>query len=283
MKKLLMLILTVLLLLSLAACGGGGSETAADQAGDNGQVQSQDPSEEQDSDSLGSDDIKGILCASYDAYDSSLSLFYDYIGEYDSNQEIVETNQSMVMPLELKNLNYLLPLSFMGQSLMNSGESDTALESEMLKMGWADDAALTYNRNDGYQEYLVNGSDSNGSMLEIKAKYDDDSDSLRMEGYKDGNLDMVFEYVRTQDGYAAQYHYKTIVEYDKLQPIEGLCTYKILFANPNGSCARYDNVSSEPASIFGQIPDEETFIKDAAHWFTLNNGGFTGKLNGEAF
>jgi hypothetical protein len=70
---------------------------------------------------------------------------------------------------------------------------------------------------------------------------------------------------------------------DKFDAVYGLCTYRLIFAGTNGTCARFDNVSSEPDSILGSIPDPQSFIGGATHWFTIANGEFTGKLNGKDF
>ena len=51
----------------------------------------------------------------------------------------------------------------------------------------------------------------------------------------------------------------------------------------NGSCARFDNVSSEPESIFRNIPDKQSSIEGAAYWFTITDGEFTGKLGEKEF
>ena len=93
----------------------------------------------------------------------------------------------------------------------------------------------------------------------VMVKYDENADSLWLVGHKDGTLEMVLEYSKTPGGYAAQYHYETVVGQDKLVPIYGMCTYRLIFEGNNGTCARFDNVSSEPESIFGSIPDKQSF------------------------
>ena len=97
------------------------------------------------------------------------------------------------------------------------------------------------------------------------------------------NLDLLFEYSRMPEGYAAQYYFESVTHMDKAAPIYGLCTYRLIFTGSNGSCARFDNVSSEPDSIYGGIPDTQTFIDGATHWFTITDGKFTGNLGGNQF
>lgn len=279
MKKNLVLTLVFIMLLSLAACNGK-NETAQDKQGDSGQTESQQTASEQTSVPENAGDGKGIVCVGYEAYDDAWSDFNKHINGQSDDHEIVSVHQSAAMPLELENLNYLLPLSFLGQSQVSQGKFDAAMETGMLDAGWADDVVLTY---DEKAEYLLKGTDTQGSSLEIKVRYDAEADSLRLEGYKDGALDRIFEYSKTPDGYAAQYHYETVVDMVKFDAVYGLCTYRLIFAGTNGSCARFDNVSSEPDSIFGSIPDEQSFIEGATHWFTITDGEFAGKLGGKEF
>jgi len=278
LKKLFAMTLVFIILLSLAACGGK-SETTQGKPGDSGQAKSQQTTSEQRSMPENTGE-KGIVCVSYEAYDDAWGDFNKHITAQSGDHEIVSVHQSTAMPLELKKLNYLLPLSFLGQSQVSQGKFDVAMETGMLDAGWADDVVLTYDEKAGY---LLKGTDTQGSSLEIKVRYDDKADSLRLEGYKDGALDMVFEYSKTPDGYAAQYYYEAVVDMVKFDAVYGLCTYRLIFAGTNGSCARFDNVSSEPDSIFGSIPDKQSFIEGATHWFTITDGEFTGKLDGKEF
>jgi predicted small lipoprotein YifL len=277
LKKLIALALILMMLLSLTACGGK-SETTQDK--DSGQDKTQQAASEPASAPEKATENKGIVCVSYESYDAAWGDFNKHITGQSGDHEIVSVHQSTAMPLELRNLNYLLPLSFLGQSQVSQGKFDAAMETGMLGAGWADDVVLTLDEKEGY---LLKGTDTQGNSLEIKVRYDDNADSLRLEGYKDGNLDMVFEYSKTPDGYAAQYHYETITGNDKFTPVYGLCTYRLIFTGTNGSCARFDDVSSEPDSIFGSIPDKQSFIEGATHWFTITDGEFTGKLGGSEF
>ena len=89
-------------------------------------------------------------------------------------------------------------------------------------------------------------------------------------------------YLNTSDrgGYAAIL-LETIIGYDRGTAIEGLCTYRTIFDGDNGSCARFDNVKRPRPS--GSVPDAESFIEGATHWFTIKDGSFTGNLGGEKF
>ena len=143
-----------------------------------------------------------------------------------------------------------------------------------------DDASLTYDEKEGY---LLKGTDNEGSVLEIEVRYDDKANSLRLESFKDGAFDFLFEYSEMLEGYAAQYYFETITHLDKATPVYGWGTYKLIFEGSNGSCARFDNVSSEPYSIYGDIPDAQAFIDGATHWLTITDGKFVGNLDGQDF
>ncbi|NLG53659.1 MAG: hypothetical protein GX541_06745 [Clostridiales bacterium] len=276
MKRTFALFLVFIMLLTLAACGGR-------QPGDDENIQSSGQEannrEPEPGDAL-SDEGDGIVYASYEAYDNAWSDFNSYIINKSEGHEIVSVHQSTVMPIGLKNFTYLLPLSFLGQSYAMSGKFDPDLEAGMLQKAWSKDVKLSYDENQGY---LLTGTDDAGSALELKVRYDKKSDSLRLEAYKDGALELLFEYCKTPDGYAAQYHCQDVVGMDKTDAVYGLCTYRLIFAGENGSCSRFDNVTSEPDSIYGGGFDKQSFIEGATHFFTIADGEFAGKLGGQDF
>jgi hypothetical protein len=295
MKRLLTVILAILLMFSIAACGGNKKSVGKESSGagqvkkepaeskeSKGQTEETDQKEQTElvdspAQAAGQTDI---ICVNYKAYSEARNKFDEYVLEQSYDHKIVSAKLSMAVVLELKTINYLLTLEFMGESIKSFGKFDADFETKMLKIGWADDAELEYNEG---TRYTLKGTNSDGSALEIKVVYDGRSDSLRLEGYKDDTLEIIFEYIRTGGGYAAQYYFETIIGYDRGTAIEGLCTYRTIFDGDNGSCARFDNVKSEPASIFGSVPDAESFIEGATHWFTIKDGSFTGNLGGEKF
>ncbi len=293
MKRVLMALMLIFLVFSLIGCGGNngtaGSEPsqsgqvdagAAEESGADGQTgqpeqMQQPPQAEEPAQANG----KGIICDNYGAFFDAKGEFNDYVLEQSEGHEIVSVNLPLATVFELHILEYLLPLEFMGQSIKTLGKYDPDFELVMFKQ-WADDVEVFYDEDIGYG---LKYTDTQGSKVEIKAEYDGDADSLRLEAYKDSVPVLMFEYVKSPGGYAAQYHFETVVRYEMVTPIEGLCTYKIIFEESNGSCARFDNVTSEPESIFGKAPDAAAFIEGATHWFSVTNGNFTGNLGGETF
>ena len=281
MKRIFALFLVSIMLWSLTACGG--SQITQEQPGDDENMQSSEQ-EANDRQSESGDALAGegdgIIYESYEAYDNAWSDFNSHINEKSGGHEIVSVHQSTVMPIGLKNFTYLLPLSFLGQSYAMSGKFDLDLEANMLQGAWAKDVKLSY---DEKQEYLLTGTDDAGSALELKIKYDKKSESLRLEGYKDGALELLFEYCKTPDGYAAQYHCQDVVGMEKLDAVYGLCTYRPIFAGLRGSCGSVDNEPAEPGSIYGGGFDKQSFIDGATHFFTITDGEFVGKLDGQDF
>ncbi len=283
MKRALTIVLAILLVFSLAACGGdtkpagneppGSGKAEPEQAG-------QDEQQEQTGAPVKAGDQNGIISVNYNAYNDAKYEFDDYVLEQSYEHEIVSASLTMATVTELKILEYLLPLEFMGESVKSLGKYDADFELVMFQTAFGDDTEVTHNEDTGY---VVKFSDAKGSTIEVKAVYHTDADSLRLEGYKDGDLALVFEYIEIAGGYAAQYHYQTVTGYDKATPIEGLCTYRIIFEGSDGSCARFDNVASQPESILGSVPDAGSFIEGATHWFTITDGSFTGNLGGKAF
>jgi predicted small lipoprotein YifL len=282
MKRLTAGMLAFLLVLSLAACGGGSEPTDSvpPENGETAPEQAQQPEQAGQAEEPAQANGGSVICDGYQAFFDAKGEFVDSVIDHGRNHEIVDVSHTLATINELRIFNYLLPLLYMGESVKTMGKFDENLETIMMQTGWADDAKIEYSEGAGY---VVKGTGTDGSAMEVRAIYDSDADSVRLEAYADGALELMFEYVKAPGGYAAQYHYIDIIGFDKATPIEGLCTYRIVFNGSNGSCARFDNVEAQPESIFATIPDAAPFIEGATHWFTITDGSFTGSLGGEAF
>lgn len=279
MKRLVILVVTLLMVFSIAACSK--SEPASKPADSSKAGQENAAQSEQTGQSGISGEVdgsQGIVCESFAAFKEARDEFDDYVRN--QNYEVVNDNFPVVSVFDANIFDYLLPLDFIGESMKSSSVFDVDTETQMLQMAWEEDAELTYDQAAGY---LLKGTNAQGNKLEMKIKFEGDDDSLRLECYKDGAIDLVFEYMAIDGGYAAQYYLEAETGYDKTTPVMGLCTYKLIFKGDNGSRARYDNVASEPESILGSTPDAGSFIDGANHWFTLSDGKFIGNLNGKEF
>jgi len=274
MKRLFIFLITLLMVLSIAACSNkettGSNPQGSEKAGQEEQTEQPKTS--------GKVDGKRTVWESFAAFKDARDRFDNYV--QNQNNEIVNVGWPTVAVFDLNIFDYVLPLDFMGRSVELSGKFNAETETQMLRQAWADDAQLTYDEATGY---LLKGTGSKGNVLEIKVKFDEKADSLRLEAYKDGALDLIFEYVAIDGGYAAQYYLEAATRYEKFTPVMGLCNHKLIFSGNNGSRARYDNVASEPESILGSTPDLESFVDGATHWFTIKNGQLSGNIDGKAF
>jgi hypothetical protein len=268
MKRLFIFVVTLLMVFSIAAC------SKSESAGSN--LQGNEKAGQEETSQTGSGER--IVCESFAAFKEARDKFDDYV--LNQNYELVNVNLPVVSVFDANIFEYIMPLDFIGQSILTSGKFDVEMETQMLQKAWAVDALLTYDQAAGY---LLKGTNTQNNKLEIKVKFDEEADLLRLECYKDGSLNLIFEYLAIDGGYAAQYYSEAITGYDKTTPIMGLCTHRLIFSGNNGSRARYDNVASEPDSILGSTPDLESFIDGANHWFTINKGQFSGNINGKAF
>ncbi len=275
MKRLFIFVITLLMVFSIAACSNNETTGSNPQAGEKA---GQEEQAEQPKTSGKVDGNKRTVWESFAAFKDARDRFDDLV--LDQNNEIVNVGFPTVAVFDLNIFDYVLPLDFMGRSVELSGKFNAETETQMLRRAWADDAQLTYDEATGY---LLKGTGSKGNELEIKVKFDEDADSLRLEGYKDGALDLVIEYVAIDGGYAAQYYLEAATRHENFTPVMGLCNHKLIFSGNNGSRARYDNVASEPGTILGSTPDLESFVDGATHWFTIKNGQLSGNINGSAF
>lgn len=283
MRKFLSLILALIFLAGIITGCSGEKVQTAPPAGANNQNEAEAGSTQNTSAESGektTQQEKATISAGYIAYKQALDAFDQYTLEQSARNEVFATNYPLVCAFEVEILEYVLPLSFIGQSVNSTGCYDEAMETSMLKTGWAEDAKLTDNK-DG--SLLLTGTSSDGGAMIIRIEYDPDRDDLRLEAQKDGEPALLFEYAKNGGSYAAQYYFKAITGHDFSGAKEQMCVYRTVFDGQNGSCARFDGINAEPETLLGGVPTEESFINGATHWFTIANGEFTGNLNGEAF
>lgn len=283
MRKFLSLILMLILLAGIiTGCAGGKSHTAA-PSGTNNQNEAEAGFTQNvpvENGGKSTQQGKSTISAGYNAYKQARDAFDKYALEQSHSHEVVDVGIGLVSAFELKIIEYLLPLVFIGESINSTGRYNEAMETTMLQTGWADDAKLTDN---GDGNFLVTGTSRDGGAMSIRIEYDPDRDDLRLEAQKDGEPALLFEYAKNGGGYAAQYYFKAITGRDFSGAKEQMCVYRTIFDGQNGSCARFDGIDAEPETLLGGVPSEEDFISGATHWFTIANGEFTGKLNGKAF
>ncbi|HHZ16279.1 MAG TPA: hypothetical protein GX395_01395 [Clostridia bacterium] len=272
--------LALILIMVLALVGCGSKEKTGQEKGEVESVEAPQTVASGEAASGQNDSGKGLVCTSYEAYNTAWYDFADYVIDASEDHEIVAVKRPLVLPMSLKSLNYIIPLSTLGQSINTMGQEDLEFEKRMLQAGWMDEVELTKIPEEGY---LVIGTDKNGNQVELEVRYDAAADSLRLKAVENGKQAYLLEYTKTPDGYVAQQHYVDVVEYEKGNAVEGLCTYRMIFGGTKGSCARFKNVSGEPESIFGKNPEAQSFIEGATDWLTVTDGQFTGLLGGQSF
>ena len=272
-KRIRASLIIAVLILAVTGCAGG----AGEQAGQEGRETDAQTGTEKPADE--SEGKAAVLCDNYRAFWEAKYNFEDTLIERKAENETMDIYISNALVNEIPLLQYLMPLNFLGESIKTYGAHDNSIEIQMLTASWCDDVSLESTGS----AYSVKGRHSHGQMIRVEAEYDADADTLRFEGFKDEELDFVFEYSRIPGGYAAQYYFNDVTRYDKGQPVSQLCVYKSIFSNGSGSCARYEDVLSQPESIFRKVPDAASFIEGADNWFTMSGSGFTGRLSGKNF
>ncbi|NLB18589.1 MAG: hypothetical protein GX825_07680 [Syntrophomonadaceae bacterium] len=268
MKRLLVVVICLLLTFSLVGCGG--AETA--------QQPEKSPAADEAGVPAASGDKQAAICDSYESFSDAKDAYEKNILKASKDHEVVSINQSLVTAFELKILHYLLPLNYLGQSIKTTGNFDMDMEVLMFETGWADNVNLIDNGDGSYQ---VTG-EKEENKWKVDVAYDVATDSLRLVGYQNDVLVIVFEYCKIGNGYAAQYYFENVTDNIEFQPVYKWCTYRTIFEGNNGSSSRFEGVE-EPDSIYKNAPDAETFISGATQWLTITDGSFIGKLNGKEF
>lgn len=275
MKRTLALLTSILLTLTLFACGNNSNDD-----NNNNNKQTEETQNQHDESNSETSANKNVLRESYEPFDLMKDAFDDLVLEESKDHEIMSVSISSVSPSEIKTLTYMLPLSLVGTSITNTGEFDKDLEIIGLNAAWLDDVDINY---DGSGNYQLSGTDKKGNKIDVKIMHDSDTDSTRLEAHNNEALALVFEYVKTDKGYAAQYYYEDTTGSENYQPVVEFCNYMIVFDGENGTYARFNGVETEPTSIYGNAPDTSTITDGATSWFTLTDGQFTGNIDGQEF
>jgi hypothetical protein len=303
MRKLLLSIISILLILSmvlLSACGGDGKKatepaskqdarntaeargTTTEPKSQTGQTEKsgQDPQTENTGTSAQTKNKDLVVYESYSSFFDAKTDFLNLVLDEISPNMNLELSSKLheVTVQEAVIFIYLTPLIYIGQSKSIHGRLVIETDEYMLKQLWGEDAVLTYDEKTGY---YAKGKDVEGNVMEYNILFNPELDSLKMEVSKNGTRELVFEYSYTGEGYAAQYTFETITRYENFSPIYEKCTFRTIFHENGGSCARFDGVSSWPDSIYEKVPEESSFIKGASHWYSVKGKDITGNIGGK--
>ncbi|MGI6577193.1 MAG: hypothetical protein ACOX1Q_03900 [Eubacteriales bacterium] len=295
MKKLFIVYLSIILIFSLFACSTdskGGSNIPSDDLSEQeeyfeeyfdfdedtyDEFEDEDEGYEETDSKQDSNSGERGFKAFYDAR----MEFLDHVWELSSEEETVMAKHTMVLAMDTWAYDYMKPLVYWGETL---DESELAVVDRLIGLITINTAKLkSYDievKSDNH--YTLTGETEKDEEVQIDVEYFSDIDAVHLEATNNGERALLFEYIKTPEGYAAQFYFNAVVASSYNVQEKAMCVYRIMFSENGGSCARFDDVE-EPASILGGVPGEQEFIKGATHWFTLEDGKFTGELDGSAF
>lgn len=273
MKRTLALLTCILLTFTLFACGNNSDKV---NNNNNNNEKTEETQKQQNNSKTSAN--RNVLQESYESFRQMKSSFDDLVLEVSEEHNILPINS--IGPSEMNILTYILPLSVVGNTIKTTGKFDKDLEIIGLNAAWLNDCDINYEGDGNYQ---LNGFDRKGNKIDVKIMHDPDKDSTRLVAHNNETLALVFEYVKTDDGYAAQYYYEDTTRFENYQPIVEFCKFMIVFDEKNGTYARFNGVDTEPTSIYSNPPDTSTIAEGATSWFTLTDGQITGNIKGEEF
>jgi len=267
MKKIFVGILCIMLILSLCACGANTREDTSilsSSSGDQAELPDEEPS----------DVIKGTnYKGGYKVYSDARSEFVDYVVELYTNDTSLLNNQTLVLNPEIEAFDYLTPILYWGETLE---DNELAVKDISLSVITGEDKRFRSADLERISDnsYTMTIETSKGEKIDIQVDYYPDIDAVHLEAENNGEHALLFEYVKTTDGYADQFYFNSVVASGYGEQNKEMCVYRSIFSGKDGSCARFDGVE-RPDSILDGVTDAETFIEGATHWFTLKDGKFT--------
>ncbi|NMA51923.1 MAG: hypothetical protein GX949_02800, partial [Peptococcaceae bacterium] len=219
------------------------------------------------------------------AFSDARYEFENHAIDISLNEESVIYGKTLVLTPDLEVFDYLTPLHFFGETL----DDEEIVVKEMV-LDMLTEHSKSFRSADLQREsdnsYTMTIDTEEEEQIFIQIEYHPNIDALRLVAENNGEHGLLFEYVNTGDGYAAQYYFNSVVgvggTYGVQEKTMAMCVYKTIFSGKEGSCARFDDVE-EPASLLNGVPDEQAFIEGATHWFTLKDDKLTGELDGITF
>lgn len=282
MKKVFIVIIGMMLVLSLCACGTNTASSPEVSEEDSNNYMEL-PDEDQSDDYVDTNSTK-VSQASQDKFkefSDAESEFGQNVYENSHKVETVNLYQNVVSVTDMKAFDYILPLHLWGETLDDKELAEQDITTSVFEGEKKGFRKMDLER-ESENRYRVIMETHDDELIISQIDYYPNIDALRLETENNGSLELVFEYARTEDGYAAQYYFETNIGGTYGAPNRAMCAYKTIFSGLNGSQARFVDVE-EPTSIIDNVPDEEDFIKDATDWLTIKDGNFIGELSGESF
>lgn len=288
MKKIFVFILSMMLIFSLCACVANKSQSPDLPSEDSSQGDSGNevdlPDEEPFEESGGTNSKNDVIDGErgYEAFHDARMAFDNYIIDNSPAEETIMHSQSLVLIPDIEIFDYITPLIYWGETL----EDGELAQKDIVMSVFTGEGKRFISadlQRESANKYTMTIDKDEGGQIFIQVDYRSDIDALRLEADDSGERALLFEYIRTDDGYAAQYYFSTAVGSTYGEGLtKAMCVFRTIFSGNNGSYARFDDVD-EPATILDGVPDEQEFIDGATHWLTVKDNKFTGELKGTAF
>lgn len=282
MKKAFVLFISIMLALSIAACSGNKGDSSDVSLEDSDDYVEVDDDEEYENFNEGeSVKITDTIKDKFKEFSDAETEFDHHVYENSHKVETVNLHQNAVSVTDMKVFDYILALHLWGETLDDKELAEQDITTSVFE---GEDRAFRKMdlERESENRYRLIMETHDDELIISQIDYYPNIDALRLETVNNGNLELVFEYAKTNDGYAAQYYFDTIIGGTYGAPKRAMCVYKTMFSGLNGFKSRFVDVEESPSLIDG-VPNEEDFIKGATDWLTIKDGNFTGQLCGESF
>jgi hypothetical protein len=282
MKKIFIIIFSLMLVFSLSGCGSKSASSPdilledTDDLLEDFDDYTELPYDDQPDSFM---DTKST--SNFNNFSDAQDAFEDHVSQVSNKNETALISSHNLVVSDMKVFDYMLPLYMWGETL-----DDEELETQDIATSIYEGEDRSYQKYDLEREsetrYKVIMETHDGELITTQIDYYPDIDAVRLETIDKGNLALIFEYVKTDKGYAAQYYFNSPIASSYGVQNKAMCVFRQIFSGLNGSLARFED-TEEPPSIIGDNPKEEDFIKGATDWLTVTDGDIKGELNGKSF
>lgn len=236
MKKISKLMLMLLVCFTLTACGSNSKDLI-------GETNNNKEREEKET-------VKGMTPA--DSYGAYLDF------KSDALEDLTDS-----IPEE----NFLLPLELLGFTMVDL----TMIPVTFCGLDEVERSGLVFLYNNFTYDYKDNKCiltfEAENGKTRYETLYDSNRDSMQTKVFVDDNLTFINEYIKYQDGYAAQYY---------LNNEEKNTVYRTIFRDKYIMTGIYEDFTSEPDSIYNSSGNlGEDWLNQGSSWSKYDKGVFT--------
>ena len=237
MKKLSKLMLMLLVCFTLTACGSNNKVVNDETNNDSKETEQKET-------------VKGTTPA--DSYSAYLEMKSKAIENLTDN-----------IPEE----NYVLPMELLGFTMVDL----TMIPVTFCGLDEVERSGLSFLYNNFTYDYkdnkcILTFEDENGKTR-YETLYDSNREAMQTKVFVNDNLTFINEYIKYQDGYAAQYY---------LDNEEKNTVYRTIFKDKYIMTGIYNDVTEEPDSIYNSSGNlGEDWLNQGSSWSKYDNGVFT--------